>query len=210
MDAAQLELYQGRAAAFKALWSQSDDVTIAGGFGGTIEKGWKAVGPRLDHSCVVGGIMATIMRRLWKGETVTHHGHVTVAQARLYSLPEQPPPIIGAALTNNKAYARLGYLTDRIGHRLSGSTNLERAIAWAVAELKSDGLDNVRPEKVMVPHWVRGEESLEITAPRSMKLPSAIESYCSPLISTFPAGRRLVIATPVLPIKEFIDVSAMV
>jgi carboxypeptidase Q len=78
--------------------------------------------------------------------------------------------IIGAALTSNKAYERLSYLTDRIGHRLSGSKSLERAIAWAIAEMKSDGLDNVRAEKVMVPHWVRGEESLEITSPGSLKL----------------------------------------
>ena len=77
--------------------------------------------------------------------------------------------IIGAALTNNKAYERLAYLTDRIGHRLSGSQNLERAIAWAVAEMKKDDLDNVRAEKVMVPHWVRGEESLEIV-PSGQKL----------------------------------------
>ncbi|MFN2406840.1 MAG: M28 family metallopeptidase [Pyrinomonadaceae bacterium] len=78
--------------------------------------------------------------------------------------------IIGAALTSDKAYTRLGYLTDRIGHRLSGSANLERAIAWALAEMKSDGLDNVRAEKVMVPHWVRGEESLEMLAPVTTKL----------------------------------------
>lgn len=78
--------------------------------------------------------------------------------------------IIGAALTSNKAYTRLGYLTDRIGNRLSGSANLERAITWALAEMKSDGLDNVRAEKVMVPHWVRGAESLEMLAPVSTKL----------------------------------------
>ena len=78
--------------------------------------------------------------------------------------------IIGAALTKNKAYERLGYLTDRIGHRLSGSSNLERAVSWALAEMKSDGLDNVRAEKVMVPHWVRGEESLEMLAPVSQKV----------------------------------------
>jgi len=78
--------------------------------------------------------------------------------------------IIGAALTSNKAYERLSYLTDRIGHRLSGSAGLERAIAWALAEMKRDGLDNVRAEKVMVPHWVRGEESLEMTSPVSQKL----------------------------------------
>ena len=78
--------------------------------------------------------------------------------------------IIGAALTSNKAYERLSYLTDRIGHRLSGSAGLERAIAWALEEMKRDGLDNVRAEKVMVPHWVRGEESLEMTSPVPQKL----------------------------------------
>ena len=78
--------------------------------------------------------------------------------------------IIGAALTSDRAYERLAYLTDQIGNRLSGSKSLERAIAWAIAEMKSDGLDNVRGEKVMVPHWVRGEESLEMTSPVPQKL----------------------------------------
>jgi carboxypeptidase Q len=78
--------------------------------------------------------------------------------------------IIGAALTSEKAYERLAYLTDHIGHRLSGSKNLEQAIEWAISEMKRDGLDNVRGEKVMVPHWVRGAESLEVTAPVSRKL----------------------------------------
>ena len=78
--------------------------------------------------------------------------------------------IIGAALVSNRAWERLAHLTDHIGHRLSGSKSLERAIEWALAEMKRDGLDNVRGEKVMVPHWVRGEESLELTAPRPMQL----------------------------------------
>lgn len=78
--------------------------------------------------------------------------------------------IIGAALTSNKAYERLAYLTDQIGHRLSGSTALERAIDWAIIEMKKDGFDNVRREKVMVPHWVRGKESLEMLAPASRQL----------------------------------------
>jgi carboxypeptidase Q len=78
--------------------------------------------------------------------------------------------IIGASLVSNRAYERLSHLTDHIGHRLSGSQSLERAIEWALAEMKRDGLDNVRGEKVMVPHWVRGEESLEMTVPRPLKL----------------------------------------
>src|SRR5688572_33491274 len=48
VDAAQLELQNGKPAAFKALWSRADDVTLSGGFGGTIEKGWKQVSRRLD------------------------------------------------------------------------------------------------------------------------------------------------------------------
>ena len=44
-----------------------------------------------------------IIRRLWAGETVTHRGRVTVVDARLYSLPDRPPNIIGAALTETTA-----------------------------------------------------------------------------------------------------------
>jgi ketosteroid isomerase-like protein len=48
VDAAQLELQNGQPAAFKALWSHADDVTLSGGFGGTIEKGWESISRRLD------------------------------------------------------------------------------------------------------------------------------------------------------------------
>lgn len=40
-----------------------------------------------------------IMRALWAGETVNHKGFVCVEDARLYSRPENPPLIIGAAVT---------------------------------------------------------------------------------------------------------------
>ena len=48
MDTAQIELQNGRADAYKALWSHSTEVTLSGGLGGAIEKGWDAVGRRLD------------------------------------------------------------------------------------------------------------------------------------------------------------------
>ena len=62
-------------------------------------------------------------------------------------------------------------MTDHIGHRLSGSRNLERAIYWAVSKMKEDGLDNVRAEKVMVPHWVRGQESLQTESTDPLSFP---------------------------------------
>jgi probable non-F420 flavinoid oxidoreductase len=44
-----------------------------------------------------------IMRALWAGETVTRRGRLVVEEARLYSRPEQPPRVIGAALTAETA-----------------------------------------------------------------------------------------------------------
>jgi carboxypeptidase Q len=73
--------------------------------------------------------------------------------------------LIGAATGDTFAWNRLSVLTDSIGNRLSGSPQLERAIEWSVAEMKRDGLENVHTEKVMVPHWVRGNESAEIVEP---------------------------------------------
>ena len=73
--------------------------------------------------------------------------------------------LIGEALGSTFAWDRLAVLTDTIGNRLSGSPALDRAIEWAVAEMKRDGLDNVHTERVMVPRWVRGAESAEMVAP---------------------------------------------
>ena len=73
--------------------------------------------------------------------------------------------LIGEALASRFAWERLALLGDTFGHRLSGSRALEDAIQWAAAEMKKDGLENVRTEPVKVPHWVRGAESVEITSP---------------------------------------------
>ena len=52
-------------------------------------------------------------------------------------------------------------LCDRFGARLSGSPQYEAAARWLGKELEKAGLE-VRLEKVMVPHWVRGEERAEL------------------------------------------------
>lgn len=73
--------------------------------------------------------------------------------------------LVGAAMVDDFAWRRLATLTDSIGNRLSGTPELTRAIDWAVAEMKKDGLENVHTEPVMVPHWVRGRESASIVEP---------------------------------------------
>lgn len=48
VEVAQVQLVNGRPGAFKALWSHRDDVTLSGGLGGAIAKGWSQVSERLD------------------------------------------------------------------------------------------------------------------------------------------------------------------
>src|SRR5687768_11050223 len=69
--------------------------------------------------------------------------------------------LIAAASASTFAWDRLAELGDTFGSRLSGSETLDAAIKWAAAEMRKDGLENVRLEPVRVPHWVRGAESLE-------------------------------------------------
>ena len=77
--------------------------------------------------------------------------------------------ILAAAHADRGAYAKLEYLTDRIGNRLSGTPQLDVAIAWAEGALKADGLD-AHTEKVMVPHWVRNTEAAELVSPTARPL----------------------------------------
>ena len=48
---------------------------------------------------------AEVMRRLWRGETVTHRGRIVVEEAKLYSRPKEPPLLLAAALSAETAAA---------------------------------------------------------------------------------------------------------
>jgi coenzyme F420-dependent glucose-6-phosphate dehydrogenase len=52
---------------------------------------------------------ALIIAALLRGETVSHYGRVTVVDARLYSLPETPPLLLGAAVTEATAELVAGW-----------------------------------------------------------------------------------------------------
>jgi coenzyme F420-dependent glucose-6-phosphate dehydrogenase len=44
-----------------------------------------------------------VIRALWAGETVTHRGRIVVEDARLYDRPDEPPLIVGGALSEETA-----------------------------------------------------------------------------------------------------------
>jgi carboxypeptidase Q len=63
-----------------------------------------------------------------------------------------------AALTSDYAYRQVAHLSNNIGPRLSGTAQAAKAVEYVTGELKALGCE-VHLEKVMVPHWVRGEET---------------------------------------------------
>src|SRR5205085_6863281 len=67
-----------------------------------------------------------------------------------------------AALESDYAYRQVAHLTNNIGPRLTGSAQAANAVEYVAGELRGLGCD-VQLEKVMVPHWVRGEETATLT-----------------------------------------------
>jgi carboxypeptidase Q len=79
------------------------------------------------------------------------------------SSPSPTDVLLGDAIAEGGAMARLTDLTDRIGPRLSGSSGAAEAVRWAVEQFKAAGVP-VRTEPVTVKAWVRGEERGEVLA----------------------------------------------
>jgi carboxypeptidase Q len=100
------------------------------------------------------------------------HSHLRAESAPEWLEAYRAPTaqLITEATSDAFAWRRLSTLTDTIGPRLSGSPQLDQAIQWALAEMKRDGLENVHAEKVMVPRWIRGNESADIVQPAHLPL----------------------------------------
>jgi carboxypeptidase Q len=124
------------------------------------------------HSIVRSLLLASFM--LYTDALAQNESQVRAGDAAI-SKPSDYRPVadklIQAATSTDFAYKRLAELCDTFGPRLSGTTNLEGAVDWALAQMKADGLENVHGEEVMVPHWVRGGESAELIEPTRQMLP---------------------------------------
>ena len=71
---------------------------------------------------------------------------------------QQLKEIYKSALTQSKCYSWLDYLSNKIGSRLSGSENAQKAVIYTQSQLETLGLDRVYLQEMMVPKWVRGEK----------------------------------------------------
>lgn len=59
---------------------------------------------------------------------------------------------------NGTCYENLRFLCKKIGARLSGSSNAQKAVEATARMLKEAGADTVYLQACMVPHWVRGDK----------------------------------------------------
>ena len=66
---------------------------------------------------------------------------------------------------SSQGWNRLALWVDSFGARVSGSQQLESALDFALDLMRKEGFDNVHDEPVMIPKWVRGEESLHMLSP---------------------------------------------
>jgi len=87
-----------------------------------------------------------------------------------------------AALGSDYAFRQLAVLTNKIGPRLSGSIQAKSAVDYVASELRGLGLD-VRFDKIVVPHWIRGEEKAEL-----IKFPGQVSGMAQRIILTTLGG----------------------
>lgn len=132
-------------------------------------------------------------------------------QAPAYNYPpqllEEMKQLQQAALSNDYALKQVAYLCNNIGPRLSGSPQAARAVEYVADEMRKLGLE-VRLEKVMVPHWVRGVETGELTQFPGMAAGTTQKVVLTALggsVATPAAG----ITAPVVVVNNFNELTAL-
>jgi carboxypeptidase Q len=110
--------------------------------------------------------------------------------------------IIQKAFSDSSAFNKLAYFCDVFGPRLSGSSNLVKALDWLKTELQNDGFENVKAEEVMVPHWVRGREYCRLLSPREANI--SLNSLGGS-ISTPPEG----VTAPVIVVNDVKELDSL-
>lgn len=107
-------------------------------------------------------------------------------------------------LQHGEAYKNLEYLCKKIGPRLSGSANAQKAVEATFNMLKAAGADTVYLQSCMVPHWVRGAK--EIANIQWLNNKKSLH-VCALGGSVATAANG--IKAPVIEIKSFEELAAM-
>lgn len=119
--------------------------------------------------------------------------------------------LLATGLRDLESYELLKQLTAEAPHRLSGSEGAAKAVSLTKRMMEERGFENVHLERVMVPHWVRGEEECFLIGSGVSKLDRVMRleklSVCAlgGSIATPPEG----IEAEVLEVKSFDELRAV-
>ena len=112
-----------------------------------------------------------------------------------------------AALTSDYAYRQVAHLSNNIGPRLTGSAQVAKAVEFLASELKAIGCE-VQLEKVMVPHWVRGEETaalVQFSGQAANTTQKIVLCALGPSVATPPNG----IEAEVIAVRNFDELKSL-
>lgn len=73
------------------------------------------------------------------------------------------------ALTGGRVGPNLYHLTSKIGSRISGSANAQKAVKWGKKKMEEIAIDRVYLQEVTVPHWIRGKKEQSFFISKSRK-----------------------------------------
>ena len=88
-----------------------------------------------------------------------------------------------AALNSDYAYRQVAHLANNIGPRLSGSAQAQKAVEYVARGIEGARSVKCELEKVMVPHWVRGEETAAL-----VQFPGQAENTTQKIVLTALGG----------------------
>src|ERR1700682_3604823 len=79
--------------------------------------------------------------------------------------------IAGEGMMNSHAFQFLTELSDKVGARVTGTPEAQKAIDWGIAKMGGIGLENVRAEKWQLWRgWKRGSAEAELLEPARRRL----------------------------------------
>lgn len=108
-------------------------------------------------------------------------------------------------LTNGTAYENLRYLCKKVGPRLSGSPQAQKAVEATFKMLQDAGADTVYLQACMVPHWIRGDkEKGKVQSDDG----SSLQLHLCALGNSEGTGKKGVTG-PVVEIRSFAELDAM-
>jgi carboxypeptidase Q len=93
--------------------------------------------------------------------------------------------VAGAAMIDSRAFDYVSELSDRIGARMTGTPQGEKAIEWGLTTMRSIGLANVHAEEFSIWRgWTRGISEVELISPTHRRLATDAMGW----VGSTPAG----------------------